>query len=124
MAVSLSALREVFQRLRKAGLSEEVIQARREAFAQFGVFRGEFLGDFLQGSEVRRGIAVPEGVVGDQVEAMLEEVAQVGEVGWDGGWGLSMRREVKVQALDQPLRCRVTRPRDRSASRLRMRAAL
>lgn len=77
MSVLRSLIREILQRLGVAGLGEKVIQARREAFAELCVLGGQILGDPLQGGEVRRPIAVPEGMVGDEVEAVLEKVAQV-----------------------------------------------
>ena len=84
MAVPLSALRGTSA---FSWPGEEVIQARREAFAQFGVFRGGVPRGFCRSSGCAAASAVPEGVVGDRVEAMLEEVAQVGEVGGHGRMG-------------------------------------
>ena len=72
---------EVFERLGEAGLGEEVMEAGREVVAQARVLGGEAFGDILERREVRGGIAVPEGVVGDDVEALLEQVSELEERG-------------------------------------------
>ena len=45
---------------------------------------GEVFGDFLQGGEVGGGIVISKRVIGDEVETVLEEMAEVREIGGHG----------------------------------------
>ena len=73
-----SALRaiEIFQRLGKTGLGEEMIEPWWQLRAQFEMLGPELLGDLLQGLQMRRRIAVPEGMVGNESEPTLKKGAQ------------------------------------------------
>ncbi len=69
-----------------AALGEVVLEAGGELGAEALVFGGEGFGDGLEGGEVRGGIAVAPGVVGDEGAALLEE-GEEGIVGGVGGHG-------------------------------------
>ena len=45
---------------------------------------GEVFGDFLKGDEVGGGIAISKRVIGDEVETVLEKMAEVREIGGHG----------------------------------------
>ena len=62
-----------------------MVQAGGEVGALLLVLCREVFGDFLQGGEVCGGIAISKRVIGDEVEAALEEIAEVGEIGGHGG---------------------------------------
>jgi len=66
---------DVFDGFGEAGLSEEVIETWREHVAESLVLGRELLGGLLKGGEMGCGVAVTEGVIGDDVEALLEKGA-------------------------------------------------
>jgi len=53
-----------------------MIEARWQLGAEFEMLGSEFLRDLLQGFQMRRRITVPKRMVGDEVEAALEEGPQ------------------------------------------------
>ncbi len=57
-----------------------MVQAGGEVGALLLVLRREVFGDFLQGGEVGGGIAISKRVIGDEVETVLEEMAEVREI--------------------------------------------
>lgn len=93
-------IREVIQCFRETGLGQKVVQAGGEAGALLLVLRREVFGDFLQGCEVRGGITVPKRVIGDEVEAALEEIAEEGDIGGHGLRSVQNGRLVKEPRLD------------------------
>ncbi len=87
---------DVFDGFGEAGLSEEVIETWREHVAEALVLGCELLRGLLECGEMGCGVAVAEGVIGDDVEALLEEGTEGAEVGvhawsrieWKSGMGI------------------------------------
>lgn len=86
-----STLRAVqpVESFREAGLGEVVIQARSDGGAMFHVLGGDGLGDLLQGFQMRSGIAISKGVIGDEIEALLQKGAESVHAVEGSEWRLS-----------------------------------
>jgi hypothetical protein len=61
-----------------------MVQPSWQAAAQLSMLGGEVFGDFLKGDEVGGGIAISKRVIGDEVDTVLEELAEVREIGGHG----------------------------------------
>ena len=77
-----------------------MVQPWWQAAAQLSMLGGEVFGDFLQGGEVGGGIAISKRVIGDEVEAELEEFAEVREIDGHGERSVQDGRLVKEPRLD------------------------